>query len=163
MWLYLVRHGKAELGAEDADRALSIRGRSDIEAMAQYLAAQDIAPVRICHSTLARARQTAEIFSAAFNAASVPQELEGVEPWGDVKAFVRRAQDWTESTMVCGHQPFMGDAATCLLTGDTRGQVALVKTGTVMAFERISYGPGWQMRWMLTPRLVRGPKAESVD
>lgn len=160
MRLYLVRHGKSGFGPEDAKRELSERGRHDIEAVAKHLAAQDIRPHRIRHSTLTRARQTAEIFAHALKPRHGMQELDGIEPWGDVEAFAAKAAEWDDNTMVCGHEPFMGAAAAYLLTGHARTQVTLVKTGTVMAFERSPYGPAWAMRWMISPRLIRGPKGE---
>ena len=158
MRLYLVRHGKAEFGPEDADRSLSPRGRADVEAMANYMKAQDITVERIVHSTLARARQTAEILGAAIAPGLPLEELQGIEPWGDVKAFAKLTEQWGENTMVCGHEPFMGEAASYLMTGQLHSDVVTVKTGTVMAFSRSTWGDGWNLRWMLNPRLVRGPK-----
>jgi len=160
MRLYLVRHGKSDFGPDDAKRELSARGRHDIEAVANHLAAQDIRPERIRYSTLTRARQTAEIFANVLIPRHGMQELEGVEPWGDVGAFAAKAAAWDDSTMVCGHEPFMGAAAAYLLTGNARAHMVLVKTGTVMAFERSPHGPAWAMRWMISPRLIRGPKGE---
>ena len=158
MRLYLVRHGKSDFGPVDETRELSERGRHDIEQVAQHLAAQEIRPDRIRHSTLTRARQTAEIFADALSPRHGVQELDGVEPWGDVDAFASLAATWDDNTLVCGHEPFMGQAAAVLLTGSKSNQVTLVKTGTVMAFERSPYGPAWAMRWMISPRLIRGPK-----
>jgi len=154
MRLYLVRHGKAEAGPEDADRHLSDRGRADVEAMARHLGAQDIPVARVLHSGLARARETAEILAAALAPGAQPEQFAGIEPWGDVRAFVKKANGWDADTMVCGHEPFMGQAASVLLGG---GADVLVKTGTVMAFDRGAFGGGWRLRWMLSPRLVRGP------
>jgi len=158
MRLYLVRHGKAEFGPEDADRLLSPRGRTDIEAMAQHLRAQEISVARVVHSTLARARETAEIFAAQIAPGVEIQERGGLEPWGNVKSFAKLAETWTEDTVVCGHEPFMGEAASYLMTGNAHAGLVDVKTGTVMTLARNPYGDGWQMRWMLKPRLVRGPK-----
>lgn len=158
MRLYLVRHGKAEFGPEDADRHLSPRGRSDIEAIAKHLQSQEISVARVVHSTLSRARETAEILAAHIAPGVKLEEMEGIEPWGNVKAFASIADKWNQDTMVCGHEPFMGEAASYLMTGNAHGNVVTVKTGTVMAFNHNPFGKGWQMRWMLKPRLVRGPK-----
>lgn len=156
MRLYLVRHGKAEFGPDDAARPLSARGRADIEAMAKHLASMQLDPPRILHSGLARARETAEILSQG----RPVEPLAGVEPWGDVKAFATTVQDWHTDTMVCGHEPFMALAASLLLCGDTHGHPLVVKTGTVMALERGHTHSSWHLRWMLTPRMVRGPHTE---
>ncbi|MFC1673710.1 phosphohistidine phosphatase SixA [Pseudomonadota bacterium] len=158
MRLYLARHGKAEYGGNDEDRRLSTRGRADVEAMAAHLAAQQIPLTRIVHSTLARARETAEIMGAAMAPKVKLEEISGIEPWGDVGAFINQANNWDKNTLVVGHEPFMGEAASKLMSGDIHGELVQVKTGTVMAFSRNPYGDTWQMRWMLNPRLVRGPK-----
>lgn len=162
MRLYLVRHGKAEFGPEDADRALSERGRADVEAMAHHLAGQEISAARLFHSTLLRARQTAEILAGHIAPEKPLQELADIEPWGDVQAFARLAASWAEDdlppTWVVGHEPFMGDAVSLLVAGDPNARLLEVKTGTVMALESSVYGPRWRLRWVLTPRIVRGPK-----
>lgn len=161
MRLFLVRHGKAEHGPEDADRHLSERGRVDVEAMARHLAAQDITVARIFHSGLARARETAEILAAQLAPDKVtPDKMAGIEPWGDVKAFAQAVERWDADTMVCGHEPFMGEAASLLMGGDAHAGLVQVKTGTVMALERDPFGRRWALRWMLTPRIIRGPKTE---
>jgi len=148
------------MGAHDSDRPLSARGRSDVEAVASFLKHQDISVSRVVHSTLTRARETAEILATALAPDGVMEEMDGIEPWGDVRAFVRGLVRWDEDTMVCGHEPFMGETASMLMTGRAGGQVVTVKTGAVMAFNRSPFGPNWQMRWMIKPRLVRGPKPD---
>lgn len=156
MRLYLVRHGKAEDGAEDADRRLSPRGESDVQAMAAHLADQGVAVARVYHSTLSRARQTAQILGKALAPETACEELPGIEPWGDVAMFARLVDSWDQDAMVCGHEPFMGQMASVLMTGNRYAEILAVKTGTVMALEKNTFGPGWQLRWMLTPRMVRG-------
>ena len=167
MRLYLVRHGKAEAGAEDADRHLSERGRADVQAVAQHLAAQEIPAQRIFHSGLSRARQTAEILASHLAPETPLQELADIEPWGDVQAFARLMAGWAEDdlppTWVVGHEPFMGDAASLLVGGDPNARLLEVKTGTVMALESSVYGPRWKLRWMLTPRIVRGVKTDADE
>jgi len=158
MRLLLVRHGKAEFGPEDADRHLSPRGRADVEAVAEHLKAQEISVARVVHSTLSRARETAEILAARLAPGAELEELQGIEPWGNVKAFAKLAEKWTEDTMVCGHEPFMGEAASFLLSGNPHAAHVEVKTGSIMSLAHNPNGDGWQMRWMLTPRIVRGPK-----
>lgn len=160
MRLYLVRHGKAEFGPEEVDRKLSPRGTADMQAMAKHLAAQEIRVARVLHSGLARARKTAEILAAQLAPGQPVEPLAGIEPWGDVKAFAERVAQWDRDTMVCGHEPFMGKAASLLMGGDAHADLVAVKTGTVMALERSPLGAGWQLRWMITPRLVRGPKGD---
>jgi len=167
MRLYLVRHGKADFGPDDAKRPLSERGLMDIQAMARHLADEEVRAARVCHSGLVRARQTAEILGAAVSPGTIVEEMAGIEPWGDVETFAAAAALWDQDTFICGHEPFMGQAVAMLLCGNRRTGVVEVKTGTVLALERTDYGPGikpiWHLRWMLTPRIVRGPKEKIVQ
>ena len=163
MRLYLVRHGKADHGPVDAERPLSDRGRNDISAIAGHLAAEDIRVARVVHSGLKRAFETAEILAAGVAPGIAVEPMAGIEPWGDVKAFGKTAEHWTEDTMVCGHEPFMGEAASWLLSGDAHAGLVAVKTGAVMALERVTYAPGWHLRWMVTPRIIRGVKHEGIS
>ncbi|MCW8915371.1 MAG: phosphohistidine phosphatase SixA [Magnetovibrio sp.] len=159
MRLYLVRHGKAEFGADsDAQRRLSPRGRADVDALGAHLAQQEIPIARIVHSTLVRAGETAGILGSYLAPNLVPEEIDGIEPWGDIKAFAKMAGQWSEPTMVCGHEPFMGQAVSQLVTGNPHAGLVEVKTGTIMALSHDHYGPGWTLRWVLNPRVVRGPK-----
>lgn len=162
MRLYLARHGKAEGGPELADRHLSERGRADVDAVGRHLAAQGIAPQRMFHSTLSRARETAEILASHLAPDTPLQELADIEPWGDVRAFARLAAGWAEEdlppTWVVGHEPFMGEAVSLLMGGDAHAGLVEVKTGSVMALDSDPFSPRWRLRWMLTPRVVRGPK-----
>lgn len=160
MRLYLVRHGKAEFGAEEADRHLSERGMADVQAVARHLGNQGIRVEQVLHSTLTRARQTAEIIGAVVAPGVKVSEMPGIEPWGDVQDFARVVEDWERDTMVCGHEPFMGAAASLLLGGSAHADLLVVKTGTIIALERAHYREGWQLRWMLTPRMVRNVKKE---
>ncbi len=161
MRLYLVRHGKAEDGSDDANRKLNQSGRSDIRAMAEHLAQRDVRIERFCHSSLSRARQTAVIFRNTLAPGCNLEECDGIQPWGDVRAFIRRASGWDEDAIVCGHEPFLGAAASMLMTGDPHAGLVHVKTGTVMAFERTPDAMGWYMRWMLTPQMVRVEKQQT--
>ena len=65
MQLYLVQHGASKSETEDPQRGLTGEGRRVVEHMAQYLASVGVEVGRIEHSEKLRARQTAEILSAA--------------------------------------------------------------------------------------------------
>jgi phosphohistidine phosphatase len=66
--LFLVRHGKAEpsVGRDDYARKLTERGRADARRVAKALAARHFLPDVLIHSGAARAKETAEIFVAAW-------------------------------------------------------------------------------------------------
>lgn len=155
MKLYLMRHGKAGLGHTDAVRPLTERGVTDVKAVGEYLRAylaeKGLQVARVHHSTLLRAKQTAQIMASAIRSEHDLEEYEGLEPWGDIEAFVRCAGDFSEDTLVCGHEPFMGQAARALETGG--GEYIHVKTATVMAFQRTENG--WVLDWVINPKMLK--------
>ena len=151
MYLYLMRHGQADHSSPDEQRELSERGALDVHAVATYLAGQDLEVSRVYHSTLVRAKQTADIMSSILHPQHDPEERGGIEPWGDVDAFARLADSLTEDTLVCGHEPFMGEAARALQPGGS--DYLHVKTATVMAFKKTE--GGWVMDWLINPKLIQ--------
>jgi phosphohistidine phosphatase len=66
--LFLIRHAKAEpsVGRDDYARKLTERGRTDARRVAKALAARHFLPEVLIHSGAARAKETAEIFAAAW-------------------------------------------------------------------------------------------------
>ena len=155
MKLYLVRHGKAEDIADNSgERPLSARGMADIEAQAKLLDNAGVRVANVFHSGKLRARQTAEILSTLIAPEVMPAVLDNITPMDATSHLAREIDGWDDDTMVCGHNPFMEAMAARLLTDDDEENVVLVKTGTVMCFER---GPGgnWAMNWMTIPKLSR--------
>lgn len=154
MRLYLVRHGQADHGPVDAERPLSERGRLDVEAMALYLADQHVVVQHVVHSGLVRARQTAEDLARKVAPGKTVEFMPGIEPWGNINTFAKVVQSWNDDTMVCGHEPFMGEAAAKLL--GNRNLMG-VETCTVMAFERTEPGETWSLLWAVNPRTIGRP------
>ena len=151
MRLYLVRHGQADHGPVDAERHLSDRGRADVDAMALFLADQNVTAQRVVHSGLVRARQTAEVLAAKVAPGKDVEYMPGIEPWGSIASFAVSVQGWNEDTMVCGHEPFMGEAAAKLM--GNRNLMG-VETCTVMAFERSEANAAWTLLWAHNPRTI---------
>ena len=69
MRIYLVQHGASKSEAEDPERSLTDEGRQTVEKMADYLTSAGASVDRIKHSDKLRARQTAGILAASFEAA----------------------------------------------------------------------------------------------
>ena len=154
MRLYLVRHGQADHGPIDVERHLSKRGRLDVEAMAQYLSEQGVTAGRVVHSGLVRAFETAQVLAALVSPDKDVSLMPGIEPWGSVDEFAKVALGWDQDTMVCGHEPFMGNAA---MTLQSALNPVMVETGTVMAFERSNADTTWKLLWAVSPRTIGGP------
>src|SRR5947209_13378459 len=117
MYLYLVRHGKAEQGGDDARRRLTEKGRESVSRVARRLARTGVQVDRMEHSGLVRAAQTAEILAQEIGGSVV--ERDGLLPGDDVTSTAGRlAANDVESLMLVGHNPFMERLAAFLLTGD---------------------------------------------
>lgn len=156
MKLYLVRHGKAEEMADDSgERPLSARGMADIEAQAKHLDRAGIRVEQVFHSGKLRARQTAEILASLIAPGIMPMAMNNISPMDNTDYLASQIADWDADTMVCGHNPFMEAMAARLLSGDDEESVVLVKTGTIMCFEKI-HNSNWVMDWMVIPKLSRG-------
>src|SRR5258707_915605 len=94
MLLYLVRHGKAEEGTDDAARRLTRQGSDIGERVAQRLATAGIEVERIEHSGLARAAETADILAKALG--STCTATSGLRPSHNVASAAMRLNSHRE-------------------------------------------------------------------
>jgi phosphohistidine phosphatase len=138
MQLYLVRHGPAEDDSDtgrDEDRALSIKGRARMRAVAEWLRANDHVPDIVYTSPLVRAVQTAEILVSGLRSrAHEPEVLvSGSLAVGrDPTALVGKIH--APRAMVVGHEPTMTSLLVRLTGGVaatpfSKGMVACVRQG----------------------------------
>jgi phosphohistidine phosphatase len=122
MNLILWRHAEAEELPEsltasrnaDLKRALTKRGRRQAEAAAAWLREHLPDDARIVSSPAVRARETAATLTPS------PEIAEALAPDADVSA-VLAAIDWPQgeqTTVVVGHQPWIGRVASLLLAGN---------------------------------------------
>lgn len=154
MRLYLVRHGKAESGGDEWKRPLTARGRAEVGRIAAHLEKAGCRVARVLHSGRWRARQTAEVLSAAIGPRGQVEEMrDGLQPEDTPDALAGAAAGWDEDVMVVGHQPFMGRAAAQFLCGDADTPLVSVKTASVICCERTGDG-AWALCWMLEPSIV---------
>jgi phosphohistidine phosphatase len=122
--LFLIRHAKAEpnVARGDHERRLTGRGREDAKRVAAALAARRILPDLLIHSGAARAKQTAEIFAAAWRAKVELQE----EAWlydaslTTLLDHSRALRHEHKRVGLVGHNPGLGELATAL-TGSGAG------------------------------------------
>jgi phosphohistidine phosphatase len=154
MRLYLVRHGKAEQGGDDWERPLAPRGRRDVSRLAAWLREAGCRVDRVVHSGRARARETAEILSAAIGPKGKVEELrQGLQPEDATDVLAWAAGGWDDDVMAVGHEPFMGRMVAQLLCGNPDAPLAAMKTGAIVCLERTA-DSGWALCWMITPKLV---------
>ena len=153
MRLYLVQHGDALAKEVDRERPLSDKGRADVEKVANFLGQVGLGVSAVLHSGKKRAEQTAERLRHAVGEGARFEAISGIDPLDPTEDFARRVGEWTEDTMVVGHQPFMGRLISRLIAGDNTSMAVAFQPGTVVCLER-NEEAGWSIAWMIRPELL---------
>jgi phosphohistidine phosphatase len=156
MHLYFVRHGLAHWPNwphGDAERPLTPRGCSAIEAMSLGLARRQVAPDWILHSPLARAQQTAEIIARALGRVRQLRPQEELAPGFGHKKLAHLLEAYGDCTalMLVGHNPDMGDVVNRL----TDEAVSFAE-GAVACVKLKDSGKG-KMQWYATAEELAAP------
>ena len=161
MIVCLLRHAKAEEllpGAEkaDADRVLTEPGERKMRRVAAGMSALGLEFEVILSSPYARARQTAEIAAMALGASDrlvfTPNLTTVAEP-ADIIAEIRRNHSTRAGLLLVGHEPFLGNLASLLLTGSQHLAVTFKKAGLMqLTVADIHCGRCAALDWFLTPR-----------
>ena len=153
MLLYLIRHGHAVDHADDAARPLSRQGLDQVRAMADFLRASgEFTPAEMWHSSLVRARETAELFAEQMKKPPQLIETAGLHPEDSPdRILTRLAHANVESLALVGHEPHLGTLASLLVARSPEPRFVFKKC-TVLALEGTP--PWWQVRWQISPELL---------
>ncbi len=158
MHLFLLRHGEAEGGPIDAERALTAVGREQAGAAARALLPLEQRPQTILTSPLLRARQTAEIAGEILQIRSIVI-TEYLTPASDHRQLFNilnaRGDD---SCLVIGHEPYLSTMVSLLVTGSRTSKVE-VKTGGLLYIETAGAAgrSSGILRWVLPSSTMRTP------
>ena len=141
--LFLIRHAKTEpsVGRDDYERRLTGRGRDDAKRVAKALAARRMLPDVLIHSGAARAKETAEIFAAAWQGKVELQEDAGLYDASvtTLLARTRALADEHKRVGLVGHNPSLGELATALIGSgaepEMRRLAAKYPTGAVAVLD----------------------------
>jgi len=117
MDLILWRHADAQDGENDMARALTAKGRKQAEKMAVWINANLPERTSILVSPAVRAMQTADALGLDY------EVVANIAP-GAMGEQILSAAGWPDargSVLLVGHQPTLGEAASLLLFGETRG------------------------------------------
>ncbi|NLH71821.1 MAG: phosphohistidine phosphatase SixA [Verrucomicrobia bacterium] len=164
MNLYLLRHGAAvQRGApgylNDADRPLTDEGREKLRAVARAMKAMKLNFDRILSSPCQRARQTAEIIADRLDLASRVEFSDHLAPDGRIDALIQQMQGLRpkpENVLLVGHEPYLSELASMLITGKTGLPLKLRKGGLVrLSANRLRVGACAELDWLLTPGLMK--------
>ena len=159
MILYLLRHGEAlppDGTITDRERALSERGRTDIEGAGRLLSRLRPEVARVVTSPLVRAVQTAEIVSRTIPWHPTVIPSENLVPGFRLASLLDELLGMKEEHLVAvGHQPDMTGLISHLLSGPRLdldmqpGALAALEVGLNKD------GPAGRLRWLLSPHLIR--------
>ncbi len=152
MSVYLVQHGKSLPKEEDPERGLSQEGIRDVERVAGLAKGYGIRVSSIKHSGKKRARQTAEIFSSALKPEGGVEEIPGIDPLSDVRAFSRNLNA-RENVMYVGHLPFMQRLTSYLICGDEEKPVIRFQNGGIVCLDMDEESGSWFIKWTIMPEI----------
>lgn len=152
MLLYLIRHADAVEALPDRARELSEHGREQVVALAKFLRRTGkFCPDEVWHSTLVRARQTAELLLREVGSDVACKEVPGITPDDDPRAIVGQLTELRRSVALVGHEPYLSALGSLLVTGRSEPVVFAMKKGATLALERGTRG--WVVRWHVAPGL----------
>ncbi|HLP98211.1 MAG TPA: histidine phosphatase family protein [Sideroxyarcus sp.] len=133
MDLILWRHAEAAEGMPDDARPLTAKGRRQAERMAHFLSGRLPQNTRILVSPALRAQQTAAALTEHFVTAP------NLDTHATPQAAIATA-GWPlggSAVLLVGHQPWMGELAALLMTGDAKSRnIWSIKKGAVWWFSR---------------------------
>ncbi len=164
MRLHLLRHAEAHPTWPDETRELTENGRESLRGLARLVrdtGGLEVEEIR--HSTLVRARQSAEVLAHELKLPAKLREIPGLAPEDPVVPVARTlASEKAKSLLLVGHNTHLERLTSLLLTGREHQPVAEIKKATLLCFERVDRPsalgqaePIWILRWMLSPRFFR--------
>lgn len=160
MILYLVRHGIAvdptdPKSPPEPERPLTAKGIQKTRSAALGLRALGAKPDILITSPYVRAAQTAEIFAEALELS--PEKIrasEGLKPAGNITEIIKEIMRLRAKEVMCfGHAPHL-DQMVSQLVG-ARGVFTSLKKAGVACLEHAASQGAWELRWILTPKMLR--------
>ncbi len=158
--IYLVRHAHAVAHEENPVRPLSARGRDQCRRLVTFFTVnRAFTPAEIWHSPLARARETAQLISAA-GPQPVLRETLGLLPEDPPEKIAGRFATLAPTQMlaIVGHEPQLSAVATLLITGRSGIAAFAFEKGATLCLTS-SDNLAWSVHWKITPSLL--PAASS--
>jgi|SRR5579863_1669962 phosphohistidine phosphatase len=160
MILYIVRHGIAvdrtdPKSPAEAERPLTARGIQKTRSAALGLRVLGAKPDVLITSPYVRAAQTAEIFAEAIGFA--PEKIrvsEALKPSANPADILKEISNLKAKEIAFfGHAPHL-DLLMAQLAGARSAFTELKKAGAA-CFEQTSAHGHWQVRWIVTPKILR--------
>jgi phosphohistidine phosphatase len=163
MDLYLLRHAQAiepaSKGFEiDSDRVLTPQGKIRAREIARGFRRLKLSFNIIVASPYARARQTAEIVARILGETDrliISNHLAPTGHGADLIAELHRRYSYLDQVLLVGHEPYLSQLASKLITGNTRLPLVLKKAGLVkLTIEVLRHGRCATLAWLVPPRIL---------
>lgn len=160
MELFVLRHAIAVLrGTEafprDSDRPLTDSGRAKLRRVVRGMNALGLGFDLILSSPSVRARQTAERVAGEMGAEQTLHLTPHLAPAGDPRALIRQITSRhaaSERVLLVGHEPYLSELISVLVSGDARTAITLKKAGLCkLVVQTLRYGRCASLEWLLTP------------
>ena len=161
--LYIFRHGIAlDRGAarvsNDRQRPLTPEGKDKVKQIAEGLRTLGVEFDLLLTSPFDRAYQTAEILAEVFKAKKKLEICDDLAVGGDPRNVIRylqRHQPPAETAILTGHEPYLSDLISVLVSGRSGLPIALKKGGICkLSLSRLRYGQCATLEWLLAPRVI---------
>jgi phosphohistidine phosphatase len=163
MELYLMRHAQAVEPAKkgfeiDADRTLLPAGQARARAVAHGLQQLNRSFNIIVTSPYVRARQTAEIVAKVLEAEDrliVSNHLAPTGRAADLIAELHRRYSYLDQVLLVGHEPYLTQLASKLITGNMGLALTLKKAGLIkLRVDALRHGRCATLEWLIPPRVL---------
>jgi phosphohistidine phosphatase len=164
MELYFFRHGIAvDRGMSgcklDSERPLTPKGEQKVFNIANGLLNQGVSFDLMLTSPYLRARRTAEILAKVFMAEKKLKTSASLSPDADPMQLIAELnanRPVAKRVMLVGHEPFLSDLASTLLTGTGTLSMTLKKGGVCkLSAPGLRYGRCAKLEWLLAPRQLK--------
>lgn len=168
MDVYILRHGKAGRhlpGGNDSSRALTEKGKEEIDGIAEWMASLEISFDIIATSPLARASETGAIIAAGLGHEKNIETWPSLSIGGDPVTICQKITEEAamSSLLLVGHEPTLSSLIGLIISGNESAGILLAKGG-LARLRDVRDGmngrdiPGGELQWLLTPRQVLSMK-----
>ncbi len=163
MELYILRHAIAvargtEGFPDDSDRPLTDKGMAKLRRVTRGMRALDLSFDLILTSPYLRALQTAEIVAADVGARKTLERTPHLAPDGDPRALidlVRSRSGARARVLVVGHEPYLSQLVSVLVSGDEHATITMRKAGLCkLAAQSLRYARCASLEWVLPPAFL---------
>jgi phosphohistidine phosphatase len=161
--VFILRHGEAgthaTMPSKDFERPLTESGRDDIESIGSSLRDLKVEFDRVATSPLRRAKETAELVTAAYKDNAPKLEIwEELRPEGNRQEAIQRLSRLRQDVdiLLVGHDPYLSTLVGELITGGSSARISLKKGGLAkIQMHSFAPKPAGELRWLLTPRQLK--------